>query len=80
MNVIGRRFTGAEQEFEPAAALALCADFAAADEIAFRDDADQLAGRIDHRKSADMPLAASALRPPRMVASGVTVMTDRVMI
>src|SRR5215212_8129044 len=51
-NVIGDRV--AQQECEPAATLALRADFTAADEIALRDDADQLAGSIDHGKPADM--------------------------
>ena len=54
MNVIGRGQASAKREFEPAAALALRADFAAANEIALRDDADQLAGGIDHRKPTDM--------------------------
>src|SRR3954471_16922776 len=54
MNVIGCGSAGAQQEFEPAAALALRADLAAANEIALRDDPDQLADRIDHRKPADM--------------------------
>src|SRR3954468_23389476 len=56
MNVIGCGNAGAQQEFEPAAALALRADLAAANEIALRDDADQLAGGIDHRKPADTML------------------------
>ena len=56
-NVIGRVGT-AHQKPEPAAALALRADLAATNEIAFRDDADELAGRIDHGKPADMVLAA----------------------
>src|SRR5258705_12734662 len=54
MNVIGCGSAGAQQEFEPAAALALRADLAAANEIALRDDPDPLADRIDHRKAADM--------------------------
>ena len=56
MNEIGRRLAGAEDEFQELAALALRADFAAANEVALRDDADELACRIDHRKPADMLL------------------------
>src|SRR5438128_2692556 len=56
MNVVGCGHAGTKQEFEPAAALALRADLAAANEIALRDDPDQLAGGIDHRQSADMTL------------------------
>src|SRR5436309_13386489 len=63
MNVIGCGGAGAKQEFEPAATLALRADLAASNEIALRDDADQLAGRIDHRKSADMKLQHGFRRP-----------------
>ncbi|MHC2932871.1 hypothetical protein ACVJA9_007668 [Bradyrhizobium diazoefficiens] len=32
------------------------ADLAAADEVSFRDDADELAGVVDHREAADVPL------------------------
>ena len=53
--IIGCGPAGAEQEFEPAAPSALCANFAAVNEIALRDDADELAGPVDHRKAADMP-------------------------
>ena len=42
--------------FQKPAVLALGTDFTAAKEIALRDDADQFAGRVDHRKTADMPL------------------------
>ena len=55
VNKVGRRLTRAENEIQEAAALALGTDFAAADEIAFRDDADQFPGGIDHRKPADVP-------------------------
>src|SRR6185312_112202 len=48
MNVIGRGRAGAQQESEPASALALRTDFATADEIALRDDPYQSAGRIDY--------------------------------
>jgi hypothetical protein len=79
MNVIGCGSAGTQQEFEPAAALALGADLAAANEIALRHDADELAAGIDHGKTADMALnirfAASTI-----LVSGATVMTDRVMI
>src|SRR6185312_1760967 len=56
MNVIGRCRAGAQQECEPASALALRTDFATADEIALRDDPYQSAGRIDYRKAADVML------------------------
>ena len=56
MDIVGRGHAGAEQEFEPSAALALRADLAATDEVTFRHDADKLAGRIDHRKPADVML------------------------
>jgi hypothetical protein len=49
-------WSGAKNEFQKPVALALGTDFTAAKEIALRDDADQLAGRVDHRKPADMPL------------------------
>src|SRR6266702_1163092 len=54
LNKIGRRLAGAENESEPSAALALRADFAAAEEITFRDDTDELASLVNHRKAADM--------------------------
>jgi hypothetical protein len=47
---------GAENEFEPPAALAPSADLAPAKEIALRYDADNLACRINHWESADMLL------------------------
>ena len=56
VNEIGCRLARAEDELQPAPALALGADFAAADEVALGDDADELAGCVDHRKAADMPL------------------------
>ena len=52
VNKVGCRLTGAENEIQQAAALALGTDFAAADEIAFRDDADQFPAGIDYRKPA----------------------------
>jgi hypothetical protein len=55
VNKIGRRLTRVENEAQEMAAPALGADFTAADEIAFRDDADQFPGRIDHRQPADVP-------------------------
>ena len=51
---IGRRLARAEDEFQEPAALALRADFAAANEIAFRNDADELAVGVDDRKPADV--------------------------
>ena len=47
---------GTEQEFEPAAALALRADFAAADEVALGDNADRLARLVQHGQPADVML------------------------
>jgi hypothetical protein len=46
------RLTRAKKEFHQAAALALGADFAAAHEIAFRDDTDQLPGGIDQLQTS----------------------------
>ena len=62
VNEVGCRLTRAENEIQQSAALALGADFAAADEIAFRDDADQFSGGIDDGKPADMPLQHECLR------------------
>src|SRR5689334_21289493 len=45
---------GAENEFQPPAALASSADLASAKEIALRYDADNLACRINDREPADM--------------------------
>jgi hypothetical protein len=55
VNEIGRLLARAENELQKPAAPALCADFAATKEVAFRNDTDELAGRINYRKSADMP-------------------------
>ena len=51
-----------EDEFEPLRTLALGADFAAAQKIAFRDDTDQFALGIDHRQAADPVLQHHARR------------------
>jgi hypothetical protein len=56
---LGCRLARTENEFQKPAALALGTDFTAAKEIALRDDADQFAGRVDHRKPADVPLQHS---------------------
>ena len=48
--------TGAQQKRQPPAVLSLRTDLRASDEIAFRDDADQLSAGIEHRKSADVVL------------------------
>src|ERR1700730_17401593 len=56
VNEIGCLFARSENKFQKSAALALGADFAAANEIALRDDTDEFTGRIDHRKPADMLL------------------------
>ena len=60
VNEVGRRLAGSQNEFQETAPPALGADLAAADEIAFRDDADQFSGRIDHGKPADVPLQHDA--------------------
>ena len=50
---VGRSGTGAQQKPRPPAVLSLRTDLRAADEITFRDQADQLSAGIDHRKPAD---------------------------
>ena len=50
---VGSRRARAEKEIQQSAALALGTDFATADEIAFRDDADQFPAGIDYRKPAN---------------------------
>jgi len=76
---IGGRLARPKDEFQPAAALALGADFTAANESALRHDADELAAGIDHGKAltcrCSIKFAASSI-----VVSGATVTTDRVMI
>src|ERR1700682_4806645 len=54
VNEIGCSFARAENECQPAGALALRADFTTANEITLRYDTDEFAGRVDHRKPADM--------------------------
>jgi hypothetical protein len=49
---VGSLLARAEKEIQQSAALALGTDFATADEIAFRDDADQFPAGIDYRKPA----------------------------
>jgi hypothetical protein len=46
----------AKNELQEPAALALGADFAAPNEVAFRDDADELTGRVDDQEPTDVPL------------------------
>ena len=75
---IAGRFTGPRMNRSQRRAGA-GADFAAADEVAFRNDADQLAGIVDDRETADMPLQHD-VAASTMLVSGVTEMTDRVMI
>src|SRR5450759_2492150 len=55
-NEIDRLLTRAKNEFQKSAALALGADFTATNEIALGDDADELAGGVDHRQPAYMLL------------------------
>src|SRR6185312_4938261 len=51
---IRRVLARAGQELQPARALALGADLGTPHEVAIRDDADELAGAVDHRQSADV--------------------------
>src|SRR5581483_611874 len=55
MDKIRSRLARSQDEPQPAAAFALGADFAAADEITFGDDTDELAA-VHHRKTTDMSL------------------------
>jgi hypothetical protein len=56
MHEVGRDPARANQEPQPPAALSLRPDFRTANEIALRNDADQLARRVDDRQSADVML------------------------
>jgi hypothetical protein len=47
---------GRDEELNPPRPLAFCADLRAAQEVAFRDDADQISAIIDNRKPADFLL------------------------
>src|ERR1700730_9740538 len=49
VNEIGCLSAWAKNELQEPAALALGADFAAPNEVAFRDDADEFTGRVDAR-------------------------------
>ena len=51
---IRSRSAGADEELQPSRPLASSADFAAAEEIAFRDDADQLARVVQYGQAADV--------------------------
>ena len=55
-NKIGCSLARTENEGQEAATFALGAEFAAANEIAFRDNADELSLGVHHRKAADLPL------------------------
>jgi len=46
--------TASSKKLQPATALALGADLGAPEEVAFRDNADQMAGGIKHGQPADM--------------------------
>jgi hypothetical protein len=54
VNEVGGFPAGSKQEFQPSRPPALRTDFGAANEIAFRNDADQLPGCVNHRKAADV--------------------------
>ena len=54
--VLGDLSDRSHQEFEPPDAWTLRADLATADEVPFRDHADQPARLVNHRKAADMML------------------------
>src|ERR1700688_788497 len=56
VNEIGRLLARTKNESQKPATLALSADFAAANEVTLRDNADELAGRVNHGKPANMPL------------------------
>jgi hypothetical protein len=56
VNEIGCRLARTKNEPEKSTVLALSANLAPPNEIAFRDDADKLSGRIDHRKPTDVSL------------------------
>ena len=62
MHVLGGEPAGPEQKLEPFRPAALGADLAAAQKVAFRDDADQLARRVDNRQAADSVLQHQARR------------------
>jgi len=52
---IPRRLAWTEYEFQPTTAASARADFTTANEIALRDNANQLACRVDDGQAADMP-------------------------
>src|SRR5258708_39371162 len=56
VNEIACLLTGAENESQKSTASALGSDFAAANEVALGDNADQFAGRIDYGEPADVLL------------------------
>ena len=80
MNKVGRRLTRAKKEFHQAAALALGADFAAAHEIAFRDDTETSFPAASTTGSPLMCRSSMRFAASKMVASGKMVKTGRVMI
>src|SRR6266702_4299989 len=56
MDEVASRFASAEDESQPTPPLAAGTDFATADEVSFRDDADELACVVDHGEAADVSL------------------------
>ena len=55
-NVLIGKLARADEEFDPPRPLAFGADFRAAQEVAFGDDADQISAIINDRKSTDFLL------------------------
>jgi hypothetical protein len=55
-NVLVRKLTRADEELDPPRPLAFSADFHAAQEVAFGDDANQISAIINDRKSTDFLL------------------------
>ena len=56
MHEISSGLSWSDENFQPSASLFLRSDLLAPHEIAFRDDADQIASFVDHRESADAVL------------------------
>jgi len=56
VNEVGCQFAGTGQEAQPTAAFLQRPDFGAADQIAFGDDANEFASRVNDRQAAHVPL------------------------
>jgi hypothetical protein len=56
LNVLVRKPAGTEKKLHPLRSMALGAGFGAAQEVAFADDADQIALIVDNGKAADFLL------------------------